>query len=543
MRPSLTARRTAAPQIGDYSTSYQREIGMTRKIAFAAFASLGFLLSACGGGDSSPPPAQPVQPPAVDTTAPTVPAGVTAAAQSPTSVLVSWTASTDASGISGYRVFRDGGATAIATVTATSYTDSALAASTAYSYTVVAVDSAATPNVSAASAAVSVTTPAVTPPAGGPIRLATQRVYAGLTLTAAHSLLRVPHDTSRWIVVQQDGHVVSFADSANVTTASNVLDISDRVVFRNVHGLLGLAFHPDFPTDNRAWVAYTHETSPDVIVLRISVFTTADSGATLNPASEQIVFEMAQPGGHNNGGHLLFGPDGYLYIGMGDGGNDDSDSAQAGNGQLTDNLLGKILRVDVSGTTGGRLYRIPADNPFAANALCNMDGTGAADCPEIFAWGFRNPWRWTFDSATGALWLGDVGSHTREEIDLVTKGGNYGWRCKEGTLDTSLTCGTPTSPLLPPVAEYEHPVGQAVTGGFVYHGTAIPALVGRYLFADYSSQYIWTIPTNTAPTLTVTAAEGWDSDVHIASFAQDADGELFLMDVRDSSIYKLIQAP
>jgi glucose/arabinose dehydrogenase len=457
-------------------------------------------------------------------------------------VLVSWTASTDASGISGYRVFRDAGATPVTTVTTTSFTDTGLTASTTYSYTVIAVDSAAAANVSAASAAATVATPAVPVPPP-PLRLAVQRVYAGVPLVAAHSILRAPHDTSRWIAVQQDGHVVAFADNASVTTTSNVLDITDRVVFRNVHGLLGLAFHPNYPTDNRAWAAYTHETSPGVIVLRISVFTSADGGVTLNPASEQIVFEMAQPGGHNNGGHLLFGPDGYLYIGMGDGGNDDSDSAQAGNGQLTNNLLGKIVRIDVSGTTGSRLYRIPADNPFAANALCNFDGTGSADCPELFAWGFRNPWRWTFDSVTGALWLGDVGSHTREEIDLVTKGGNYGWRCKEGTLDTALTCGTPSTPLIAPVAEYEHPVGQAVTGGFVYHGTAIPALVGRYVFGDYSSQMIWTIPTNTAPTLTVTTADGWDSNVHVTSFAQDTDGELYLVDVRDSALYKLIQAP
>jgi glucose/arabinose dehydrogenase len=514
---------------------------MTRKIAFAAVVSLGLMLSACGGGDSSP--TQPPPPPPADTTPPSVPTGVTAVAQSATSMLVNWTASTDASGISGYRVFRDANATPVATVTTTSFTDTGLTASTTYSYTVLAVDGAATPNVSAASTAVSAATLAPPPPPPPAVRLAVQRVYAGLTLTAAHSMLRVPHDSSRWIAVQQDGHVVSFADNASVSTTTNMLDITDRVVFRNVHGLLGLVFHPDFPTDNRAWVAYTHETSPDVIVLRVSQFTTADNGVTLNPASEQIVFEMAQPGGHNNGGHLLFGPDGYLYIGMGDGGNDDSDSAQAGNGQLTNNLLGKILRIDVSGTTGSRLYRIPADNPFAANALCNFVGTGTADCPEIFAWGFRNPWRWTFDSATGALWLGDVGSHTREEIDLVIKGGNYGWRCKEGTLDTALTCGTPTSPLIPPVAEYEHPVGQAVTGGFVYHGTAIPALVGRYVFGDYSSQLIWTIPTDTTPTATMVYADGWDSDVHVTSFAQDVDGELYVVDVRDSAIYKLIQAP
>jgi glucose/arabinose dehydrogenase len=418
--------------------------------------------------------------------------------------------------------------------------DTNLAANTAYHYTVAAVDNAATPNVSNASSEASATTPQT--PASGSVKLAVRRVFAGLTLTAAHTLLRVPGDTTRWIVVQQDGRVLSFADNDSVSTTSNVLDITDRVVFRNVHGLLGLAFHPGFPTDKRAWVAYTHETAPNsgIILLRVSEFTTADNGATLDPASEQIVFEMAQPGGHNNGGNLVFGPDGYLYLGMGDGGNDDSNSSQAGNGQLTNNLLGKILRIDVSGMTGSRRYKIPADNPFAANALCNLDGTGSADCPEIFAWGFRNPWRWTFDRTSGQLWLGDVGSHTREEVDLVVKGGNYGWRCMEGTLQTTLTCGTPSSPLLPPVAEYEHPTGQAVTGGYVYHGTAIPNLVGHYLFADYSSQLIWHIPTDTQPTKFVTDADGWDSGLNIASFAQDTDGELFLVDVRTSGIYKLI---
>ena len=468
---------------------------MQSKFTGAALVSLILGLSACGGGGAetspaaSPPPPPP--PPPVDTTAPTVPANVSATAQSETSIVVSWSAATDASGISGYRVFRDGGATAIATIAVTNYTDTSLTANTAYSYTVAAVDAAPTPNVSAASSAASARTLSAVLPV--PVKLAVQRVYAGLTLTAAHSMLRAPGDSSRWLVVQQDGHVLSFADDPNVTTTRTVLDITDRVVFRNVHGLLGLALHPNFPTDPRAWVAYTHEPSTGVIVLRISEYTTSDGGVTLNPASEQIVFEMAQPGGHNNGGHLLFGPDGNLYLGIGDGGNDDSNSAQAGNGQLTNNLLGKILRIDVSGTTGARRYRIPADNPFAANPLCNLDGTGATDCPEIFAWGFRNPWRWSFDRVGGQLWLGDVGSHTREEVDLVVKGGNYGWRCKEGTLDTSLMCGTPATPLIPPVAEYEHPTGQAVTGGFVYRGTAIPGLVGRYLFADYSSQFIWQI--------------------------------------------------
>ncbi len=530
---------------------------MNRTLALASLAACAIALAACGGGDggqsASPPPADvappepappsPPPPPAppADTTAPTVPANVTAVAQSANSILVSWEASTDASGIAGYRVFRDGGAAAIATVTTTSFTDTRLTPSTRYSYTVVAVDSAPAPNVSAASPpAAAITSASTIPPEA--VRLAAQRVFPALTLMAAHSLMRVPHDASRWVVVQQDGQVLAFADSPDVSATTPVLDIRDRVVFRNVHGLLGLAFHPDYPTDPRAWIAYTHESSPDVIVLRISEFTTADGGATLNAASEQIVFEMAQPGGHNNGGHLLFGPDNLLYLGIGDGGNDDSDSAQAGNGQLTHNLLGKILRIDIDGMANGRHYRIPADNPFAANTVCNVDGTGANDCPEIFAWGFRNPWRWTFDRISGQLWLGDVGSHDREEVNLVTSGGNFGWRCKEGTLDTSLMCGTPATPLVAPVAEYDHTLGQAVTGGFVYRGAAIPGLIGRYVFSDYSSGFIWHIATDTPATKTMTQAEAWDSDLNIASFAEDLDGELFVVDVRDSAIYKLVPA-
>jgi glucose/arabinose dehydrogenase len=325
-----------------------------------------------------------------------------------------------------------------------------------------------------------------------------------------------------------------------VSTTTPVLDISDRVVFRNVHGLLGMAFHPGFPGDRRAYVAYTHETSPGVIVLRVSEFVTVDNGSTLNPASEQIIFELDQPGGHNNGGHVLFGPDGFLYLGIGDGGDDDSASGVAGNGQTTNSLLGKILRLDVSGTQAGRRYRIPSDNPFAGNAPCSSAGTGAQDCPEIFAWGFRNPWRWSFDTQGGQLWLGDVGSHDREEVDRVSKGGNYGWRCMEGTLTTSLNCGTPATPLLPPVAEYGHTLGVAVTGGYVYRGSAIAGLAGRYVFADYGSGRIWSIASDTQPTMTMTAADAYQSGLSVASFAQDVSGELFVIDVKSGALYRLI---
>jgi glucose/arabinose dehydrogenase len=512
---------------------------MDRKSSFATLASLSLLLSACGGGDkaSDPPVAEPAE---IDTTAPTIPSNVTAAAKSSTEIDVAWNASTDASGISAYRVFRDGGATAVGTVTATAFTDSGLTPATSYSYTVVAVDGATAANVSQASPAASATTNAATPP---PVKLAVQRVYPLLKLTAAHTMLRVPHDASRWVVVQQDGHAVSFEDKPDVSTTSNVLDITDRIAYRNVHGLLGLVFHPDYPTDARAWAAYTHDSASGVVMLRVSEFSSVDGGKTLNPASEQILFEMPQPGGHNNGGNLVFGPDGMLYFGSGDGGSDDANSDAEGNGQLTNTLLGKMLRLDVSGSANGRRYRIPADNPFASNPMCNTDGSGTKDCPEIFAWGFRNPWRWSFDRVSGQLWVGDVGAHAREEIDKVVKGGNYGWRCIEGTKATNITCGTPTTPLIAPVAEYAHPDGLAVTGGFVYRGTAIPGLVGRYVFADYSTGYIWHIATDTAPTRMVTLADGWNSTKNPASFAEDTNGELFLVDVRSSQIWKLVAAP
>lgn len=373
--------------------------------------------------------------------------------------------------------------------------------------------------------------------------LTVQRAFPAITLTVPVTVALAP-DNGRWFVAQQDGHVLAFENRADVMTTTPVLDITDRVVFRNVHGLLGMALHPTFPADPRVYIAYTHEPTAGVIVLRISEFTTGNGGATVNPASEQILFEIAQPGGHNNGGHVLFGPDGFLYLAVGDGGNDDNGGGVVGNGQLLTNLLGKILRLDVSGTEAGRRYRIPTDNPFAGNALCNAQGTGAANCPEIFAWGFRNPWRWSFDRQGGQLWLGDVGSHDREEVDRVAKGGNYGWRCMEGTRATGFSCGSvPADQLLPPVAEYTHGLGVAVTGGFVYRGSAMPGLVGRYVFGDFGSGKIWNIPGDTASTLMMAPADGFESGLSVASFAEDQSGEIYAVDVGGGGLYKLVPTP
>ena len=202
-----------------------------------------------------------------------------------------------------------------------------------------------------------------------------------------------------------------------------------------------------------------------------------------------------------------------------------------GNGQLTTTLLGKMLRIDVSPASG---YAIPPDNPFFGNAPCGGNGTGASACPEIYASGLRNPWRWSFDGNT--LWVADVGQGQREEVDRVTSGGNFGWRCFEGTRATGLGCG-PALNLLPPVAEYGRGVGASVTGGFVYRGKAIPGLFGRYVFGDFISGRLMHIAANTQPT--VALVSGYDTAINISSFGRDLDGELYAVDY-GGGLYRIV---
>jgi uncharacterized repeat protein (TIGR03806 family) len=225
---------------------------------------------------------------------------------------------------------------------------------------------------------------------------------------------------------------------------------------------------------------------------------------------------------------------------LGDGGGGNDQHGTIGNGQLLTTLLGKFVRIDISGTTGAALYRIPADNPFAAStSLCGTTGFGPQNCPEIYAVGFRNPWRWSFDRQTDELWVGDVGQNAIEEVDRVVRGGNYGWRCFEGTRNTGLACGSPANPI-PPVAEYGRSVGVTVTGGYVYRGQAFPGLVGRYIFADVGSARIFDIPSGTQPTLTVTS--GFNSGLSITSFGEANDGELYAVDYGGGGLYQITAA-
>ena len=357
------------------------------------------------------------------------------------------------------------------------------------------------------------------------VTLGTERTFASLpAFSNPILLLQGPGDATRWFVVEQGGTVRVFDNQPSVATSRSFVDISARVRSGGEQGLLGMAFHPDFPTDPRVYLSYTNATSG--LVSRVSEFRTRDGGATLDSASEVILLTVAQPEANHNGGHIAFGPDGFLYIGFGDGGSGGDPWGTIGNGQNLLTTLGKLLRIDVNGSTGNVPYRIPASNPYAGNAPCNS-GTGAQNCPEIYAYGLRNPWRWSFDRVSGELWLADVGQGAIEEVDRIVSGGNYGWRCFEGTSSYNSTCGPNAASSLPPVAQYSHVVGQSITGGYVYRGAAMPALAGRYVFGDFVSGRIWHIAGDTPPTLSVTA--GFDSGLSIASFGQGIDGELYIV--------------
>jgi glucose/arabinose dehydrogenase len=358
--------------------------------------------------------------------------------------------------------------------------------------------------------------------------LTVQRVFPALTFTQPVAMLQAPGDTTRWFVVEQAGIVRVFANTPQVTTSTVFADISGRVTAGGEMGLLGMAFHPDFPTDRRVYLSYTNETGTDRFS-RISEFMVDVNGNFL-PGSEIVIMRIRQPETNHNGGQIAFGPDGLLYIGIGDGGGANDQHGLTGNGQLLTTLLGKMLRIDISAGAGGRLYSIPVDNPFAANTPCGDVGSGLQNCPEIFAWGFRNPWRWSFDRATTELWVGDVGQGALEEVDRVVLGGNYGWRCFEGTRNTGLNCGAPAA-TSSPIAEYGRSVGTTVTGGYVYNGTAVPELLGRYVFGDFGSGRIWAIPADTQPTLTMTGSDAVESGLSISSFAEDNDGELYVVNL------------
>lgn len=381
--------------------------------------------------------------------------------------------------------------------------------------------------------------------------VALQRVFTNLSFSQPVALTQAPGSSNRWYVVEKPGSVISFANDNAATQKSTFIDLQAKVDDRSEGGLLGIAFHPDYATNGYVFLSYTTSNNDNSNFRSvISRFTANASHTALETSSELVLMTVAQPYGNHNGGNIAFGPDGFLYIGFGDGG---SGGDPEEHGQDTRTLLGTMLRVDVnvSGTdlTAGTRYKIPAGNPFTGAPTCSNGSCpnqaykatavrcAGSGCPEIFAWGLRNPWRWSFDRLTGDLWVADVGQNAWEEVDLLQVGKNYGWRCYEGTHDyNSAACGAPGNYTMP-VNEYDRNLGTSITGGYVYRGAAIPALAGTYVFADFGSGRVFGLND---PKGAATRAEIAVPLEGIASFAQDNDGELYAVNLYSGELLKIV---
>jgi glucose/arabinose dehydrogenase len=336
-----------------------------------------------------------------------------------------------------------------------------------------------------------------------------------------------PDGSGRLFIVEQSGKIKILASGSVLGTA--FLNETRAGPATGEQGLLGLAFHPDFATNRRLFINYTNDDGNSVIrEYRAS----GSNPNVVDPASTRVILRQHQPYVNHNGGMLAFSKGGYLFIGFGDGGGSGDPANRA---QRLDTLLGKILRIDVDGTTATKNYRIPPSNPYVGRSGRN----------EIWQRGLRNPWRFTFDRDTWDLWIGDVGQGEWEEIDRVRqtssgpgKAVNWGWDVLEGSHCYSPPSGCNTSGKKYPLLDYSHAAGRcSVTGGYVYRGSAIPGLVGRYLFADYCSGEIWSVGANASRPASKTLL--LDMPFRISSFGQDDAGELYVLDHNNGRVLRI----
>lgn len=323
--------------------------------------------------------------------------------------------------------------------------------------------------------------------------------------------------TNRVFVVSQTGLIYVLENIPSVKSAKVFLDIREKVIHGGELGLLGLAFHPDYEKNGYFYINYTTPNPLRSVIARYSV--SSKNPDIADKKSELILLEINQPYSNHNGGQLAFGPDGYLYIALGDGG---SAGDPKNNGQNKSTLLGKILRIDVNCTSENKRYCIPRDNPFKGNTQGYKE--------EIYAYGLRNPWRFSFDPVTGRLWAADVGQDLWEEIDIIEKGKNYGWRIMEGNHCFNPPSDCDTSGLTMPIWEYGHGKGEcSITGGYVYRGTRFPKLYGKYIYADFCSGRIWALHYDgknpVMNTLLLT------ENINISSFGIDKNNEIYICDL------------
>jgi uncharacterized repeat protein (TIGR03806 family) len=362
-----------------------------------------------------------------------------------------------------------------------------------------------------------------------------QRQWSGLTFNQPMYLTQAPGDNATWYVVERGGKIRAFPQDATGNAQSR--DFATVAVnAAGEGGLLGFAFHPQWPARREAYLSYTRNVvagdpapptctnSGNPFTSVVSRWKSTNNGTSLNVGPEEII-KVGQPYSNHDGGTIQFGPDGMLYFGLGDGGSGDDPCAA---GQNLGMLLGKMLRVDVGNGTGA--YTVPPDNPFV--------GTAGAR-PEIWAYGLRNPWRWSFDQASGELWVGEVGQNAWEEIDRVVKGGNYGWKTCEGFHrrgSTSMLCNTPG--MIDPIVEHGRTDARSITGGYVYRGSAMPSLAGTYIYGDFETGNIWALlydaENRPAPKIIGTVAAQT-----LVSFGQGNDGEVYTVQI-SGEISKLV---
>ncbi|MCL6259893.1 PQQ-dependent sugar dehydrogenase [Aquiflexum sp. TKW24L] len=349
--------------------------------------------------------------------------------------------------------------------------------------------------------------------------------YPNLTFERPVDFQNAGDNSNRTFIVEQRGVISVFPNDPTATTKQVFLNIESKVKDQgNEEGLLGLAFHPNYETNGFFYVNYTAANPNRTVISRFQV--SASNINQANPASELVLMEIPQPFSNHNGGQVSFGPDGFLYIAVGDGG---SGGDPQNHGQNPKTLLGTILRIDVNSPSGSLNYSITLDNPFVIN---NASGIRA----EIYAYGLRNPWRFSFDTQNGRLWAGDVGQNRAEEIDIVTNGGNYGWRTMEGFECYNPANNCNQTGLLMPIVEYGHSNGDvSVTGGFVYRGATLDELKGLYVYGDFVSGRIWTL--NHANIKNPINTELMKASFPIASFGVDQQNELYICGF-DGKIYK-----
>ena len=358
----------------------------------------------------------------------------------------------------------------------------------------------------------------------GPVSYKIIEAYPNLSFNRPLAYINAADNTNRAFVVEQDGKILVFQNDTQVKSSQIFLNVTNLVDSSSAEkGLLGLAFHPNYKSNGFFYINYTDRTN--TVIARYKVDPKNPDKGLEN--SKTVLLTFPQPFANHKGGSLVFGPDGYLYIGTGDGGSAGDPNK---NGQNLNSLLGKMLRIDVNTPGNGKLYSIPSDNPFYGNKQGHKE--------EIYAYGFRNPWKYSFDKLRGWLWVADVGQDKVEEIDIVKKGENYGWNLMEGSLGYPSGVKTSIAGLINPIWEYQHDLGKSITGGYAYYGSRTPMLNGAYVYGDFITGRIWELRVDTA--MKASNKIILNTKLNISSFGLDQENELYIVDY-NGKIYKLTE--